>query len=103
MLSVPCDQGHLGEVIYAADYWPESRAYPGEKKLFALAAGKCDAAFRSYTGFPQSRSRFAVTRLVPTPGAWNSGARRLTCVAYQPSRQEAGAAVLFSSIRRPGG
>ena len=102
VLSVPCDQGHLAEVIYVADHWPKSRAYPGGKKLSALAAVRCDRAFRSYVGIPRSRSRFEVTQIVPSPGGWDSGDRRLTCVAYKPARQETGAATLFSSIRGSG-
>lgn len=102
VLSVPCDQGHLAEVIYAADHWPKSRAYPGSKKLSALAVVKCDRAFRSYVGIPRSRSRFAVTWIAPSLGGWDSGDRRLTCVAYQPTQQETGAATLFSSIRGSG-
>lgn len=99
VLSVPCDQGHLAEVIYAADYWPKSRTYPGGQRLSTLAALKCDIAFRSYVGIPRSRSRFAVMPIVPSPSGWDSGSRRLTCVAYQPAGEETGAATLFSSIR----
>ena len=43
-----------------------------------------------------------MTQIVPSPGGWDSGDRRLTCVAYKPAQQETGAATLFSSIRGSG-
>jgi hypothetical protein len=100
--SVPCDQGHLAEIIYAASFWPRDRAYPGNTKLFAQATVRCDRAFRAYVGIPRSQSRLAVTPIAPTPDGWDSGNRRLTCVAYRPGpRGIAGSAarMLFSSIR----
>jgi serine/threonine protein kinase len=82
---VPCTQRHSFEVFYANDsFWPASEAYPGVSKLASQASAKCDAAFTAYDRASPTISIYTYTFVEPvTSDNWVSGARGLTCLAYE--------------------
>jgi serine/threonine protein kinase len=82
---VPCTQRHSFEVFYASDsFWAATEAYPGESKLDTQASAKCDAAFTAYDHASPAISIYTYTYIEPvTSDNWASGARGLTCLAYE--------------------
>jgi hypothetical protein len=92
--AVPCTQSHTGEVFFAGDIWPQSSAYPGDKKVSNQALARCDRAFTAYDGIPPVQSAYNYVYLPPDSSSWASGDRSVQCIAYEP-----GGAPLYSSIK----
>ena len=91
---VPCTQSHTGEVFFSGNIWPQSLAYPGDKKVDNQAAARCDRAFTAYVGIPPDQSASNYSDLLPDSTTWSSGDRSVQCIAYDPS-----GASLHSSIK----
>jgi hypothetical protein len=98
--AVPCTSQHVGEVFFAANAWPQSRAYPGDNAIGDLAYARCLPAFRAYDGIDPSISAFAVYTIAPMPADdWASGDRWLVCVAYESTAQNPEGAPVDYSIK----
>ncbi len=93
ILVVPCTESHAGEVIFSADYWPATEAYPGTQTVDNQGWDKCEAAFRAYVGTIYDYSVFRIAWNDPSNAEWLSNERNLLCVAYDPSGS------LSSSVR----
>src|SRR5829696_1840618 len=77
----PCGGSHSHEV--AAAFRIEGNAgtpYPGQGVLVEEARDRCEAAFPAHVGRPAEGSTFALVVAVPTPGAWDDGARGAACL-----------------------
>lgn len=91
---VPCSKSHTGEVFFSGDIWPQSLAYPEDKKVNNQAAARCDRAFTAYDGIPPGQSAHNYIYLPPDSTSWASGDRTVQCIAYESS-----GAPLYSSIK----
>lgn len=83
--AVPCTQPHTGEVFFAANIWPQSSAYPGDKAIGNQADARCGRAFTAYVGIPPDQSAFTYSDAIPDSTSWSSGDRSVQCIAYNPS------------------
>jgi len=92
--AVPCSQSHTGEVFFSGDIWPQSLAYPGDKKVSNQAVTRCDRAFTVYDGILPSQSAYNYSYQLPDSASWALGDRLLQCIAYESS-----GAPLYSSIK----
>jgi hypothetical protein len=94
--SVPCQQPHRGEVVFAGDIWPAAQAYPGDDAIADQADDRCARELTAYEGTSQrDRAAFTYEPVVPGSDSWAGGDRSLTCIAYQPSNR-GGASVSYS-------
>jgi hypothetical protein len=101
VLSVPCTERHLAEVIFAARKWPRAaRAYPGNTSIREDAYADCAEQFARYVR-PELDPLFSFADIAPDQAAWQSGDRLVTCVAYKPA-SAAGAVAVSYSIRKGG-
>ena len=81
--AVPCAKRHIAEVFYAANYWPDAKAFPRNSVIFSQSKKECLRAFRAYDGGSYSASQYSYEYLSPQGRQdWDSGDRQLVCVAY---------------------
>lgn len=79
---VPCNRDHDFEVVAVIDL--EDGPYPGNRQIGTAGQRACGTAFAEYVGQAQSRSGLVVIPVTPDQGAWQSGARTVTCVVGGP-------------------
>ena len=81
--AVPCTQRHLAEVIFAGNLWPASLAkFPGENAVGTTVDNRCQTALYAYAG--ESEAALTYDAIAPVGSDWNSGDRRVVCLAYEP-------------------
>jgi hypothetical protein len=97
--AVPCTQSHIAEVFFVANIWPQSLAYPGDKKVDSQADDRCASAFTPYDGAACGASAFTYVAVVPGNDTWVSGDRTVVCVAYESTDQYPGGAPVNYSIK----
>lgn len=74
---VDCATSHYGEVVHVGEFKGLTTA-PGPKDN-AAALAECDKAATTYVGRSWSLARVEMTLSVPTPTAWDGGARWFRC------------------------
>ena len=84
---VPCTEQHLAEVFFAGNVWPQSLAYPGNKKINRQANNRCDTALDAYVGRPDHLAAFTDRAFYPGSPTWPTGDRLVMCVAYRADFQ----------------
>ena len=99
---VPCTQGHIGEVFFAGNAWPQSMAYLGDSEVRNQAQARCDAEFLKYDGTDHASSGLGYDYVAPDSTTWPSGDRFVVCVAYEPASTGSGAVPLNYSIKGSG-
>jgi hypothetical protein len=97
---VPCGQEHIAEVFYSDNYWPDSKAFPGNAAINNQAMAKCYQAFQAYDGIMNPDSLYSFDYIAPAGRQdWGSGDRQVACIAYQPTSQHPGGEPLHRSIK----
>ena len=97
---VPCSEKHLAEVFYSANYWPGTRAFPGNPVIFRQGLAECRKAFLFYDGLLSSYSKYSFYDSPPVGRQdWNSGDRQLVCIAYYWTSKVPRGKPLFASIK----
>jgi len=100
VMVVPCAEMHTAEVFYSANYWPQSKAFPGNRLINHQAINECDRAFIAYDGIQISSSIYSYDYIDPAGRQdWRSDDRQLMCVAYQPMAQGPGGEPSQGSLR----
>ncbi|WP_144119706.1 septum formation family protein [Catellatospora sichuanensis] len=74
---VDCAKTHHAEVVHVGEF-PGLTAAPGPKDT-AAAFAECDKQSATYLGRPWGEARLELTLAVPTPSAWDGGARWFRC------------------------
>ena len=98
--AVPCTQKHLAEVYFSANYWPWSRAFPGNATIVHQAKTECRKAFQAYDGAPLQASEYSFRYISPWGRAdCGSGDRLLVCTAYVWDSQWPRGVPLYASIK----
>jgi len=98
--AVPCGQEHIAEVFYSGNYWPDSKAFPGNAAIDNQATAQCYKAFQAYDGIMNPASLYSFDYIAPDGRQdWDSGDRQVACIAYQPTSQHPGGKPLHSSIK----
>jgi hypothetical protein len=98
--AVPCAKEHIAEVFYSDNYWPDSKAFPGNDAINSQAMAQCYKAFQAYDGIMNSASLYSFDYIAPDGRQdWNSGDRQVACIAYEPTSQHPGGEPLHSSIK----
>jgi hypothetical protein len=81
-----CTQPHLAEVLFSANVWPMSEAFPGTSNADNQGNAHCQAAFRAYDGIDAAASHFLIFSILPVrASAWNAGKRHVVCMAIEPN------------------
>jgi Domain of unknown function (DUF4328) len=97
---VPCRERHLAEVFYSANYWPETKAFPGNPVIFRQATAKCRKTFLFYDGIHYAYSKYTGYGSLPVGRQdWNSGDRQLVCIAFYWTSKVPRGKPLFASIK----
>jgi len=98
--AVPCAKEHIAEVFYSDNYWPGSKAFPGNAAINNQAIAQCYKAFQAYDGIMNSASLYSFDYIAPDGRSdWDSGDRQVACIAYQPTSQYPGGEPRHSSIK----
>jgi len=98
--AVPCSQGHIAEVFFADNkYWSTGGPYPGDSAIKKGYYTGCGNAFASYVGIPFLLSDLRWTAIMPGASSWSGGDRSLHCVAYFPTTDKPGGAVVYGSFK----
>ncbi|MEU8081539.1 septum formation family protein [Catellatospora citrea] len=74
---VDCAKTHYAEVVHVGEF-AGLTAEPGPKDN-AAALAECDKQSTTYLGRPWGDARLELTLAVPTPAAWDGGARWFRC------------------------
>ncbi|MEV0459784.1 septum formation family protein [Catellatospora methionotrophica] len=74
---VDCAKSHYAEVVHVGEF-PGLTAAPGPKDK-AAALVECDQKSAAYLGRPWGQARLELVLAVPTPSAWDGGARWFRC------------------------
>jgi len=81
-----CTQPHLAEVLFSANVWPMSEAFPGTDNADNQGNAHCQAAFLAYDGIKAASSHFLIFSILPVrASAWNAGKRHVVCMAIDPN------------------
>jgi hypothetical protein len=88
--SVPCDQPHDGEILLVLDHpADDAEPFPGNYTLGTWANVRCDPAFKSYVGRPESADDGLTYRVgVPSRATWTEGDRRIVCAVVSESGKQ---------------
>jgi hypothetical protein len=77
-----CSSKHDGEVVgLLEDPTGTDAPYPGEPALESHARGDCSEPFESYVDIPLEESDLEIKVFLPIEHEWQSGIRRIVCVA----------------------
>ncbi|HWD79340.1 MAG TPA: DUF4190 domain-containing protein, partial [Kribbella sp.] len=82
----PCPQAHDAELVAIVSL--PAGTYPGDKAIDKDADRACTPPFGSYVGKSRDESELYLTWLTPDKYTWNSGDRRVFCVAYGPGDEK---------------
>lgn len=97
-LAILCGQPHRAEVFFADNaYWKGQ--YPGDGLLAQEAQSQCNNEYFTYVGIAQPQSIYNWDDIFPSATDWNSGMRELVCVAYYPTANTPGGALISGSIK----
>jgi hypothetical protein len=98
--AVPCTREHIAEVFYSGNYWPDSKAFPGNAAINNQAMTRCYKAFQAYDGIMSPASLYSFDYVAPDGRQdWNTGDRQVMCVAYQPTSLHPGGEPFHRSIK----
>ncbi|MFF0266653.1 DUF4190 domain-containing protein [Kribbella sp. NPDC004536] len=81
-----CPEAHDAELIAIVSL-PDG-TYPGDKAIDKDADQACTRPFGSYVGKSRDESELYLNWLTPDKYTWDSGDRRVFCVAYGPGNQK---------------
>ncbi|HEY3562658.1 MAG TPA: DUF4190 domain-containing protein [Kribbella sp.] len=81
-----CPEQHDGELV-AVVTLPDG-TYPGDKNIDKLADRACTPPFGTYVGKSRDESELYLAWWTPDKYTWNSGDRRVFCVAYGPGNDK---------------
>ncbi|TQJ19556.1 DUF4190 domain-containing protein [Kribbella jejuensis] len=82
----PCPNAHDAELIAIVSL-PDG-SYPGDKAIDKDADRACTRPFGTYVGKSRDQSELYLSWLTPDKYTWNSGDRRVFCVAYGPDDEK---------------
>ncbi len=99
LATVDCAAPHQGEVVLASDgFFAEDAQLPPEQRLQSLADTACTDAMVTYSGTGPQEASVRMSYLYPTSATWESGDRRLTCIAVAYDAEADGIAETTGSL-----
>ena len=80
----PCTDPHDAEVVFAADYSPDTDTLPADAEFFTFFQAQCTGAFTTYTGIDfMTDTTYDMSALTPTAESWKSGDHKVICYAVR--------------------
>jgi hypothetical protein len=81
-----CPDRHDAEMVAIVSL--PAGAYPGDNAIEKAADQACAPPFGAYVGKPRDESELYLSWWTPDKYTWNSGDRRVFCVAYGPDNDK---------------
>ncbi len=98
-----CADNHHGEVVLADEgFFAPFDQMPADADLVAKSEAACAQAMYDYTGRKLEQTSFRMSYLYPTTDTWDSGDRKLTCVAMAYDEEFGSLAEGTGSIHQAG-
>lgn len=81
----PCNQPHNSQIVATFPVTGSAGAYPGVKRLSALAVRGCGARVQGKLDSAQMNAAMSGRFLYPLADSWRGGMRTISCVIYSPT------------------